>query len=102
MHNPSKKNQKLVQQDTSIQQQKKTPLPKGAKTFDEGLELLDLQITDYKKQNDMYHAKIQKKQQYIEKLAEEYQKLLTYKNEKQSLTDSRPPETHEEDQNRKV
>lgn len=103
LHNPSKKNQKLVQQDTSLQQQKKFPLPKGAKNFDDGLNILDLQIIDLKKQNDLYHAKIQKKQEGLDKLSEEYQKLLTFKNEKTSLAKTdRPPETQEEDQNRKV
>lgn len=39
----------------------------------------------------------------MDKLTEEYQKLLTYKNEKTSPTViERPPETMEEDQNRKV
>lgn len=51
----------------------------------------------------MYHAKILEKQEYMDKLTEEYQKLLTYKNEKTSPTViERPPETMEEDQNRKV
>jgi hypothetical protein len=67
------------------------------------VHLLDLQIIDLKKQNDLYHAKIVKKQQHCDKLTEEYQKLITYKNEKTSPTVlERPPETMEEDQNRKV
>lgn len=103
LHNPTKKNQKQVQQDSALQQQKKIPLPKGAKSFDDGVCILDLQIIDLKKQNDSYHAKILEKQEYMDKLTEEYQKLLTYKNEKTSPTViERPPETMEEDQNRKV
>lgn len=103
LHNPSKKNQKQVQQDSALQQQKKITLPKGAKTTEEGVYLLDLQIIDLKKQNDLYQAKIVKKQDYCDKLTEEYQKLISYKNEKNSPTVSeRPPETMEEDQNRKV
>ena len=86
-----------------MQQQKKITLPKGAKTNEEGVYLLDLQIIDLKKQNDLYQAKIVKKQDYCDKLTEEYQKLISYKNEKNSPTVSeRPPETMEEDQNRKV
>ncbi|KAG5681483.1 hypothetical protein PVAND_010915 [Polypedilum vanderplanki] len=103
LYNPSKKNQKLVQQDSSIQQRKRIPLPKGAKNADEGIHILDLQIIDLKKQNDLFHAKIQKKQENLDKLSAEYQKLHTYKKEKTSLIQSeRPPETQEEDQNRKL
>jgi hypothetical protein len=102
LHNPTKKNQKQVQQDSALQQQKKIPLPKGAKSAEEGVHILDLQIIDLKKQNDLYHAKIIKKQEYCDKLSEEYHKLVTYKNEKASPTVERPPETMEEDQNRKV
>jgi uncharacterized coiled-coil DUF342 family protein len=102
LHNPTKKNQKLVQQDSSIQQQKKISLPKGARNLEEAVEILDLQIIDLRKQNDLFHAKIQKKQGNLDKLTEEFQKLITYKNEKASPTDLRPPETQEEDKNRKV
>lgn len=62
--------------------------------------ILDLQIIDLKKQNDSYQAKIIEKQEYLDKLTEEYQKLLAYKNEKAVI--ERPPETMEEDQIRKV
>jgi hypothetical protein len=102
LHNPSKKNQKQVQQDSQLQQQKKIPLPKGAKSTEEGVYLLDLQIIDLKKQNDLYQAKIVKKQDYCDKLTAEYQKLISYKNEKVSQAVERPPETMEEDKNRKV
>lgn len=103
LHNPTKKNQKQVQQDSGIQQQKKIVLPKGAKTFDDGVEILDLQIIDLQKQIDLYQAKIVKKQQHCDKLNEEYQKLVAYKNEKAAPAfQERPPETQEEDQNRKV
>lgn len=61
---------------------------------------MDLQIIDLKKQNDSYHAKIIEKQEYLDKMTEEYQKLLAYKNEKAVI--ERPPETMEEDQIRKV
>ncbi|CAO1412563.1 unnamed protein product [Diamesa serratosioi] len=101
LHNPSKKNQKLVQQDLSLQSQKKVPLPKGAQSCDDGVRILDLQIIDLKKQNDLYHAKLQKKQQLFDKLTEEYNKLDAYKNEK-STSNTHPPETVEEDANRKV
>ena len=78
-------------------------MPKGAKNYEDGLDILDLQIIDLKKQNDLFYAKIQKKQDDLDKLNAEYQKLLTYKNEKTSLAKTdRPPETQEEDQNRKV
>jgi len=104
LYNPSKKNQKQVQQDAALQQQKKIPLPKGARNFDEGVQIMDLQIIDLKKQNDLYHAKILKRQQQFDELHEEFQRLVTYKNEKSNAPTQldRPPETMEEDQNRKV
>ena len=46
LRNPSKKNQKLVQQDAAAVQLKKPPLPKGAKNYDEGIVLLDLQLIE--------------------------------------------------------
>ena len=101
LHNPSKKNEKLVQQDLLVQSQKKVPLPKGAQNCDDGVRILDLQIIDLKKQNDLYHAKLQKKQQHYDKLTDEYNKLVAYKNEK-STSNTHPPETVEEDANRKV
>ncbi|CRK98896.1 CLUMA_CG012116, isoform A [Clunio marinus] len=103
LHNPTKQNQKQVQQDSTLQQQKKIPLPKGAKNYDEGVHIIDLQIIDLKKQNDLFHAKILKKQQYCEKLKLEFHKLINYKNEKNATATSyRPPETMEEDRNRKL
>lgn len=79
-------------------------MPKGAKSYEEGVQILDLQIIDLKKQNDLYHAKILKRQQQLEKMSEEYQRLLTYKNESAAAVQKfdRPPETMQEDQNRKV
>lgn len=56
-----------------------------------------------KKQNDLVLDKIRKKEEHLNKLTGEYQKLLAYKTEKASPTQiDRPPETQEEDQNRKV
>lgn len=103
LHNPTKKNQKQVQQDSGTQQQKKISLPKGAKTSDEAVVILDLQIIDLQKQIDLYQAKFVKKQEYYDKLTEEHQKLVAYKNEKSApVVQERPPETQEEDKNRKV
>lgn len=44
--------------------------------------------------------KIRKKEEHLNELTGEYQKLIAYKTEKPTL--DRPPETQEEDQNRKV
>jgi hypothetical protein len=56
-----------------------------------------------KKQNDLVLDKIRKKEEHLNKLTGEYQKLFAYKTEKGSPTQiDRPPETQEEDQNRKV
>ncbi len=98
LHNPTKKNQKNVQQEYAM---KKKPLPKGAKTIDEGIQIIDLQTIDLKKQIDVIQARFLKRRQVFENLVEEYQRLLTYKNEK-TVSNSQPPETVEEDHNRKV
>lgn len=105
LHNPTKKNQKQIQQDqeAGIQPQKKIQLPKGAKSYDDGVNILDLQIIDLQKQIDLYQAKIVKKQEQVDKLNDEHQKLVAYKNEKSApACQERPPETQEEDLNRKV
>ena len=54
------------------------------------------------KQNDLFHAKIQTKEKNLLKLQSEYQKLNAYKAEKVSIDAQRPPETQEEERNRKV
>lgn len=52
-----------------------------------------------KKQTDMMNSKYQKRQEYFDKLVEEYQTLLTYKNNRSGNVV--PPETLEEDSTRK-
>lgn len=52
-----------------------------------------------KKQTDMINSKFQKRQEYFDKLVEEYQVLLTYKQNRSGNVV--PPETLEEDSTRK-
>lgn len=80
---------------------KKVILPQGAKLVDDGVRILDLQTIDIKKQGDVLHAKYIKRQIYYDKLVEEHNKLLAYKNDK-TINNTYPPETLEEDANRKV
>lgn len=97
LNNPTKKNQKSVQQDCP----KKIVLPQGAKLVEDGVKILDLQIIDVKKQADVVHDRYIKRQIYYDKLVEEHNKLLAYKNDK-NINNTYPPETLEEDANRKV
>lgn len=81
---------------------RKIHLPVGAKNAEQGVEILDLQIIDLKKQTDMINARYKKRQVFLDKLAEEYQTLLGYKNNKaMGAGNQPPPETLEEDQTRK-
>lgn len=57
-------------------------------------------ISNRKKHYNLLVDKIRKKENHLNELTGEYQKLLAYKTEKPSV--ERPPETQEEDQNRKV
>lgn len=98
IHNPnSKKNQKLVHEI-----KKKVVLPPGARTAEEGVQIMDLKIIDIRKQIDRCQAKYGKRQDHFRKLVEEYQTLQTYKNDKANGETTNPPETLEEDANRKV
>lgn len=115
VHNPSKK----TAPKKKSQIPRKINLPVGAKSAEQGVQILDLKVYDYflknlikfllniffqkiidlKKQTDMINSKYQKRQEYFDKLVEEYQTLLTYKHNRSGNVV--PPETLEEDSTRK-
>lgn len=95
-------NKKAVPKGKRAQLLRKITLPAGAKTADQGVQILDLQIIDVKKQTDLINAKYQKRQKFYEKLIADYQSLLQYKNSKGGGPNLMPPETLEEDQTRKL
>ncbi|KAL1395705.1 hypothetical protein pipiens_011055 [Culex pipiens pipiens] len=96
LHNPnSAKAQRNVQEI-----KRRVQLPPGAKTVQDGLNIVDLKIIDLNKQADATEAKHKKREIYYQKLVEQYHKLMGYKYSKSD--GSNPPETIEEDANRKV
>lgn len=60
---------------------------------------IHFQIIDLKKQTDMINSRYAKRQEYFDKLLDEYQQLLAYKNIRSGQFT--PPETVEEDSTRK-
>ncbi|XP_063706410.1 outer dynein arm-docking complex subunit 3 [Culicoides brevitarsis] len=95
VHNPSKKT--APKKKSAVP--RKIQLPVGAKSAEQGVQILDLKIIDLKKQIDMISSRYQKRQEYFDKLVEEYQTLLSYKNNRSGNVV--PPETLEEDSTRK-
>jgi coiled-coil domain-containing protein 151 len=97
LHNPtSKKDQKIVQDWTP-----KMKMPPGAKTAQDAVEIIDLKLIDYQKQIDLLNDKYLKRQEYFNRIVEEYHMLLSCKNGKIE-GNVIPPETFEEDSNRKL
>lgn len=96
LHNPnSAKAQKNVQEI-----KRRIQLPPGAKTVHEALQVVDLKIIDVNKQADVVEAKHKKREIYYKKLLDQYHMLMGYKHSK--ADGSNPPETVEEDANRKL
>ncbi|EDS39466.1 conserved hypothetical protein [Culex quinquefasciatus] len=96
LHNPnSAKTQRNVQEI-----KRRVQLPPGAKTVQDALTVVDLKIIDLNKQADATEAKHKKREAYYRKLVEQYHMLMGYKNSKSD--GSNPPETVEEDANRKL
>ncbi|XP_065074952.1 outer dynein arm-docking complex subunit 3 [Ochlerotatus camptorhynchus] len=96
LHNPnSAKAQKNVQEI-----KRRIQLPPGAKTVHDALQIVDLKIIDVNKQADAVEAKHKKREIYYKKLLDQYHMLIGYKHSK--ADGSNPPETVEEDANRKL
>ncbi|EAT37842.1 AAEL010214-PA [Aedes aegypti] len=96
LHNPnSAKAQKNVQEI-----KRRVQLPPGAKTVKDALHIVDLKIIDVNKQADAIEAKHKKRELYYKKLLDQYHMLMGYKHS--NADGSNPPETVEEDANRKL
>ena len=65
---------------------------------------MDLKVAEVRKHYDLVHSKYLKRHGYFNKLVDEYRELLLYKDSAQQNEDlsGPPPETLEEDANRKV
>jgi coiled-coil domain-containing protein 151 len=97
VQNPnSKKDQKIVQDWTP-----KIHLPPGAKSAQEAVDIIDLQLIDYQKKIDLVNVRYNQRQEYFNRIVEEYHMLLSCKNGK-TVGNIDPPETFEEDSNRKL
>ncbi|XP_055615227.1 outer dynein arm-docking complex subunit 3 [Toxorhynchites rutilus septentrionalis] len=96
LHNPnSAKAQKNVQEI-----KRRVQLPPGAKTIQDALKIVDLKIIDVNKQADAVEAKHKKREIYYKKLLDQLHMLMGYRNS--NADGSNPPETVEEDANRKL
>ncbi|XP_035789301.1 coiled-coil domain-containing protein 151-like [Anopheles albimanus] len=96
LHNPnSAKAQKNVQEI-----KRRLPLPPGAKSISSALQIVDLKIIDLHKQTDMVEDRIRKRDHSLKRLIEHYHTLIGYRDAKSD--GSNPPETVEEDANRKL
>ncbi|KFB52290.1 AGAP001018-PA-like protein [Anopheles sinensis] len=96
LHNPtSAKAQKNVQEI-----KRRVPLPPGAKSVGDALRIVDLKVIDLHKQTDVTQDRIRKRERHFKQLVEQYQALMGYRDAKSD--GSNPPETIEEDANRKL
>lgn len=80
----------------------KATYPIGAKNAEDALFLTDLKITENRKQLDLVRHRFKMRQQYFTKLVERYRELLANKEAQNQNLGEKPPETLEEDANRKV
>ncbi|XP_035892257.1 coiled-coil domain-containing protein 151 [Anopheles stephensi] len=96
LHNPtSAKAQKNVQEI-----KRRVPLPPGAKSVAHALRIVDLKVIDLNKQTDVTEDRMRKRERHFKQLVEQYQALVGYRDAK--CDGSNPPETIEEDANRKL
>jgi len=80
----------------------KATYPVGAKNADDAIFLTDLKITESRKQMDLLRHRFKSRQQHFSKLVEKYRGLLANKEAQNQNLGEKPPETLEEDANRKV
>lgn len=80
----------------------KATYPIGAKNADDAIFLTDLKITESRKQMDLLRHRFKTRQQHFSKLVEKYRELLANKEAQSQNLGEKPPETLEEDANRKV
>ncbi|XP_020802015.1 myosin-9 [Drosophila serrata] len=80
----------------------KATYPVGAKNADDAIFLTDLKITESRKQMDLLRHRFKSRQQHFSKLVEKYRGLLANKEAQNQNLGEKPPETLEEDANRKL
>lgn len=80
----------------------KATYPIGAKNAEDALFLTDLKITENRKQLDLVRHRFKMRQQHLSKLVERYRELVANKEAQNQNLGEKPPETLEEDANRKV
>ncbi|XP_034655931.1 uncharacterized protein LOC117893423 [Drosophila subobscura] len=80
----------------------KATYPVGARNADDALFLTDLKITENRKQMDLLRHRFKSRQQHFSKLVEKYRELLANKEAQNQNLGEKPPETLEEDANRKL
>ncbi|XP_055920051.1 golgin subfamily B member 1 [Eupeodes corollae] len=76
--------------------------PVGAKSPEEAVFLMDLKITENRKQLDLLRHRFQVRQRHFNKLMTHYEDLLAFKEHQSKEVGGKPPETLEEDANRKL
>ncbi|XP_068150097.1 outer dynein arm-docking complex subunit 3 [Drosophila tropicalis] len=80
----------------------KATYPVGAKNAEDAIFLTDLKITEGRKQMDLMRHRFKMRQQYFTRLVEKYRELLANKEAQNQNLGEKPPETLEEDANRKL
>lgn len=90
---------------------RKVPYPPGAETAEQALQIYDLKVIDLTKQSDIINARYLKRKEHFDKLHLRYQELLALSsdantglapNKGANAVSSAPPQTVEEDTNRKL
>uniref|UniRef100_A0A1I8PWU3 Uncharacterized protein n=1 Tax=Stomoxys calcitrans TaxID=35570 RepID=A0A1I8PWU3_STOCA len=80
----------------------KVNYPIGAKNVDDAIFLTDLKITENRKQLDLLRHRYKCRKQHFAKLMEQYRELMATKDAQEQNMGEKPPETLEEDHNRKL
>lgn len=80
----------------------KVNYPIGAKNAEDAVFLTDLKITENRKQLDLLRHRFKCRKQHFAKLMEQYRELVANKEAQEQNLGEKPPETLEEDNNRKV
>lgn len=90
---------------------RKVVYPPGAETATQALQIYDLKVIDLTKQSDIINARYIKRKEHFDKLHARYQELLALRNDANVTTvpnkganavSAAPPQTVEEDANRKL
>ncbi|ALC44387.1 CG14127 [Drosophila busckii] len=80
----------------------KVTYPIGAKNAEDALFLTDLKITESRKHVDLLKHRFKSRQQHLSRLMEKYRGLMNSKEARNQNLGEKPPETLEEDANRKL